>query len=53
MLASAIGEMLTRKKQLDKKAKQANNMVSYEEWMIEAIELLLKVALDNERERKP
>lgn len=55
MLASRIGELLMAKQQLDAMAKETNNLNAgaYGQWLVEAVELLLRLALEAERERKP
>jgi hypothetical protein len=40
-----IAITLQRKQRLDRKNQVANNMASYDRWLIDAVELLLQLAL--------
>ena len=54
MIVDDIAALLRQKQQLDQDGEQANNMVSYDRWAFEAMELLLRVALEQEKKgRKP
>lgn len=55
MLASKIAELLQRKQQLDIRRQATNSLSSgsYSMWLVEAVELLLQLALEEERKHRP
>ena len=49
-----IADLLRRKEQIDLGKRHSNGMISYDSWVVEAVEVLLKFALEElKRERKP
>jgi hypothetical protein len=54
MIIDEIAELLKRKQQIDASLLATNRMVSYDRWSVDAMELLLRIALEQEkREKKP
>jgi hypothetical protein len=54
MIVDDLTELLRRKQQIDADNAGASRMVDYDRWIVGVLELLLRVALENEkREHKP
>jgi hypothetical protein len=41
-----VDDLLRRKQQLDRQNEQSNNMTSYDRWLADAIEVLLRMGID-------
>ena len=48
-----VTELLERKQQLDRLHAQTNNMSGYDEFIVEALELLLRLALERASSPQP